>query len=208
MKKSKALLLALCAAALSVGVTFGTLAYLTDSEAVTNTFTVGQVHISLDELDTDGSKTNVTPDSDPVRDKANEYHLIPGQTYTKDPIVHVRADSESSWVFVKVENGISNIECDDAGYVSVAAQVANNGWTSLDGATNVFYKSWEKGAADCDLEVFEGFKVDGAVTNDQIATYANSQIVVTAYAIQAAGFESDVSGAWGAFVAQNPELFG
>ena len=198
MKKSKVLLLMLCTAALSVAAAFGTLAYLTDSQAVTNTFTVGQVQITLDELDVDNS----TPGEND-RDTANKYHLIPGQTYVKDPTVHVRADSESCWVFVKVDNGISAIECDDADYVSVAKQVENNGWTSLEGVTNVFYKAWEKGTADRDLEVFESFKVDGSVNNTGIADHANSQIVVTAYAIQAAGFDT-ASAAWTAYTNQHP----
>ena len=223
MKKSKALLLALCAAALSVGVTFGTLAYLTDTEAVTNTFTVGQVHISLDELDvdkeTDTNPNDITDDetkgTDKQRDKANIYHLIPGQEYTKDPIVHVRADSESSWVFVKVENGISEIEAASVkdGYQNITDQIAANGWTKLEGitgVTNVYYQMWDKeeDKNDRDLEVFQNFKIAGdGVDNDDIDDYAEKEIKVTAYAIQAAGFENNVSGAWAAFVDQNADLF-
>ena len=86
MKKSKVLLLLLCTVALSMAAAFGTLAYLTDSEAVTNTFTVGQVHISLDETDVDASGVK---DGD-TRVKANTYHLIPGQTYTKECTVTVK----------------------------------------------------------------------------------------------------------------------
>ena len=208
-----------------MGVTFGTMAYLTDTEAVTNTFTVGQVHISLDEADVDDTDKDGNTTE---RDKTNEYHLIPGQTYIKDPIVHVRADSESSWVFVKVENGISDIEAATeataTGYKSIADQISVNDWTPLDGVTNVFYKKWEKPTAAVDddyydLAVFQNFKVDGEKTVNveegktapagkyDIADYGNAQIVVTAYAIQAAGFENNVSGAWAAFVDQNADLF-
>ena len=215
MKKSKALLLALCAAALSVGVTFGTLAYLTDTEAVTNTFTVGQVHISLDEENVDKKDAEGKDNADEPRDKANKYHLIPGQTYKKDPIVHVRADSESSWVFVKVENGISEIEAASVkdGYQNITDQIAANGWTKLEGitgVTNVYYQMWDKeeDKNDRDLEVFQNFKIAGdGVDNDDIDDYAEKEIKVTAYAIQAAGFENNVSGAWAAFVDQNADLF-
>ena len=82
----------------------GTIAYLTTkSKVVTNTFTVGDINIILDETDTDNSKTEVTPDSNPVRDIANKYDLIPGNTYVKDPKVTVEAGSESCYIFVKVE---------------------------------------------------------------------------------------------------------
>ena len=73
----------------------GTLAYLTDSDSVTNTFTIGQVDIVLDEADVD-ENGEVIEGSDRV--KENEYHLIPGQTYTKDPTITVQANSEESFV--------------------------------------------------------------------------------------------------------------
>ena len=49
----KAILLVLCVILLVVASVMGTLAYLTDTEAVTNTFTVGKVGITLDETDVD-----------------------------------------------------------------------------------------------------------------------------------------------------------
>ena len=197
MKKSKVLLLLLCTVALSMAAAFGTLAYLTDSEAVTNTVTVGQVHITLDEENVDKKDASGNDNASELRDTANKYHLIPGQTYTKDPIVHVQEGSESCWVYVKVENGISDIECDDADYVSVAAQIAANGWAPLDGVTNVYYQLWdkEKDKGARDLEVFENFKIDGEkATNEEIAKYETATkgtvVKVTAYAIQAAGFDT------------------
>lgn len=73
----------------------GTLAYLTDSESVTNTFTVGQVDIVLDEADVD-ENGEIIEGSDRV--KENKYHLIPGQNYTKDPTITVQANSEDSYI--------------------------------------------------------------------------------------------------------------
>lgn len=90
----KVVVLALCMAAIAAASVFGTMAYLTDNEAVTNTFTVGNVNIKLDEADV---KTDGTPDTDD-RVQANEYHLLPGRTYTKDPTVTVEAGSEDSYV--------------------------------------------------------------------------------------------------------------
>ena len=96
MKKTKAILMALCAVLLVAASVMGTLAYLTSTDEVVNTFTVGNVVITMDETDFDNS----TPTAE--RDKANVYHLLPGHEYVKDPIVHVDADSEDCYLFVEV----------------------------------------------------------------------------------------------------------
>ena len=94
--KNKALLLSLCAVALVAASILGTIAYLTDDESVTNTFTVGNVDITLDEVKVD---ENGNPVSSGERTEAgNDYHLLPGYTYTKDPTVHVVKGSENSYV--------------------------------------------------------------------------------------------------------------
>ena len=80
----KALLLALCAVLLVVSTVFATLAYLTSTtKVVTNTFTVGDIVITLDETDVDvyGKKDGET------RVLKNDYKLIPGHNYTKDPTI-------------------------------------------------------------------------------------------------------------------------
>jgi len=95
-ERTRKVLLMLCCALALVGVSIGaTLAYLTDTESVTNTFTVGNVSIDLNETDVDGDGT-----------KKNGYHLVPGQTYTKDPTVTIKANSEPSFVrmFVTVQD--------------------------------------------------------------------------------------------------------
>ncbi len=97
--KSKALLLTLCAVLLVAASVLGTMAYLTSSAEVKNTFTIGKVEIKLDEA-------KVTADGIPVegaaRVTANSYKLMPGTTYTKDPTVTVKAGSEESYVRMKV----------------------------------------------------------------------------------------------------------
>ena len=97
--KSKALLLTLCAVLLIAASVLGTMAYLTSSAEVKNTFTVGKVEIKLDEA-------KVTADGIPVEGAArvteNSYKLMPGTTYTKDPTVTVKAGSEESYVRMKV----------------------------------------------------------------------------------------------------------
>lgn len=196
-KKSKALLLALCAVALVIVSVFSTVAYLTSQDSVTNTFTVGKVAITLDEQDVNGASSRV---------ESNAYHLIPGTTYTKDPTVHVDAISESCYVFVKVENGIAAIEApatsapsDVLAYAPIADQISAHGWTALDGVQNVYYKEYTKSAnaADRELVVFDEFKINGSVDGTTLDSYNGKTIIVTAYAVQSSGF-STAKAAWDA----------
>lgn len=165
----------------------GTVAYLTSTKTVTNTFTVGKVEITLDETDVDvyGVKDGDT------RVMTNTYRLIPGQPYTKDPIVHFQPKSEASWLFVKVENDISAIEADGN---TIAAQILANGWTKLDGETGVYYKQVPANntSAAVDYPVFRSFTLKG---DADVAAYDGKTVVVTAYAIQAAGFTT-AGAAW------------
>ena len=66
----------------------GTYAYLTDTKAVKNTFTTGNVYITLTET---GAENGL-----------NSYHLIPGKSYTKDPTITLNAGSENAYVAAKV----------------------------------------------------------------------------------------------------------
>lgn len=96
-KRTVALVLAIVLVfAVAVG---GTVAYLTSTANVKNTFTVGSVNIKLDEA-------KVTPDGKAVtpaeRVTANDYKLMPGHVYTKDPTVTVLNGSEESYVRMKV----------------------------------------------------------------------------------------------------------
>lgn len=97
--RTKALLLTVCAVLLVAATVFTTVAYLKSTDAVTNTFTVGKVAITLDEAKVDSNGKAVEPAE---RVKANEYHLLPGHTYTKDPTVTVKKGSDESYVRMKV----------------------------------------------------------------------------------------------------------
>ena len=102
--KTKALLMSLCAVLLVAASVLGTMAYLTDSKDVKNTFTVGNVAIKLDEAKVDENGTQVVDkDGNPVaRVTENEYKLLPGHTYVKDPTVTVLKPSVASYVRMKV----------------------------------------------------------------------------------------------------------
>ena len=188
MKKAKKILALVLSALVLMSLTVvGTLAYLTSlTPTVTNTFTVGNVQITLDEAPVDANGAMISGD----RVTENNYKLLPGHTYYKDPTVHVDDASEDCWLFVKVENEIAAIE--DA--TTIAAQMTANGWTLVDGETNVYAHAYIANAGD-DVVVFSSFKVKGNVTNAELATYAGKTVKITAYAVQADGFATAAS-AW------------
>ena len=78
--KKKITAIFLCVALVAIAIVGASLAYFTDSKTATNTFTMGDVKIKLDE-------TNV---NDPTGDRvtSNTYNVYPGAVVTKDPIVH------------------------------------------------------------------------------------------------------------------------
>lgn len=188
--KTKALVLALCAVLLVVTTVFVTMAFLTSEDSVQNTFTVGEVAISLDELDVDeddlltDNKEYTKDGITTTRDKANEYKLIPGKTYIKDPTIHVGAKSEPCYLFVKVENGLENAEAD--GNTTIVAQMTANGWSLVDGETNIYVYN-QIVSKNTDVVVFSSFTIDGETV---VANFKDAKINVTAYAIQAEGFEN------------------
>jgi len=199
MSAKKIVTLVLCmvlVAALSVA---GTLAYLTSTDEVVNTFTYGKIEIKMDETDVDeyGVKDGDT------RNKANTYKLIPGHKYTKDPIVYVKSDSENSYLFVQVVNEIASIEADTN---TIAAQIEKYGWTLLEEGGNVYWKLYDKKTNPEEewikVPVFDEFTIKGTINNTTVENYNSKSIKVTAYAIQADGF-AGASAAWAAYGTQH-----
>lgn len=187
--KARKILVSLAALALVAAISIGgTLAYLTQQKTVTNTFTVGNVTITMDETDVDDST------KDAARDTQNSYKLLPGKTYTKDPIIHVDTNSESCYLFVTIKNEIAAIEDIDN---SVEKQMEAKGWAKVTGVNNLYvYIGTEENASDpkvvaagADVTVFEQIVIKGeGVTNESLKAYDGKTIVVNAYAIQAEGF--------------------
>ncbi len=188
--KTKVLALALCAVLLVVTTVFVTMAFLTSKDSVKNTFTVGKVTITLDEakVTTDGAKVEGAE-----RVKENSYHLIPGHFYVKDPTIHVDDESEDCWLFVKVENGLKDI----IDTRTIEEQLVDNGWSLVDGESNIYAYKEIATAETKDYKVFDNFKLKGDADVALYATADNedSVINVTAYAIQADGFDT-AAAAW------------
>lgn len=183
MKKAKKVLLLMLCAVLLVGASVAvTVAYLTDQETVTNTFTVGKVDLDLKEYEVDpqtGLKTNT------VVPKLENLELVPGRTIQKNPFITVSSDSETCWLFIKVENNLGS---------AVTINWAS-GWTEVEGH-NGYYMYNATVDANTKVPVFESITVAATETQATLDAIQTKNIIITAYAVQAAGI--DQTAAWGA----------
>ena len=179
--KKKILALTLCVAMLAIMLVSGTLAYFTDNDAKTNTFTVGNVSIVLTEpkWDTVGA--------------AEAFDVYPGEALAKDPTVtndgknpcFVRV-SVTGWdALIKAGLSANNItyRTDD-----VDAELGENWVLHTDG---YFYYTKVMQPADVTDALFDQIVIPTDVVND--ATGAQYNLEVKAYAVQAQGAKPSFS---------------
>ena len=147
MKKKTVALLLACVMALGVAIG-GTMAWLVDSTGeVKNTFTVGDINITLTETGTDTSGNK-------------NYDFVPGDNKVKDPKVTVTAASEACYLFVKVDVA-NNSRTDGAVTVdSIVDWAIAGGWTAYGSVadapkngTYYYYRTVAKG------EGADGFQI-------------------------------------------------
>lgn len=141
-KKAVKLLSILLAAALLIGASIGgTLAYLSaKSDTVVNTFTVGNINITLKET---GAKETGTD----TGIFAKSLKMVPGNDIAKDPTVTVEGGSEDCYLFVKITEGdeaakliATTSNKDNNGGTYITYDVAT-GWTAVDGEDSVYYRT-------------------------------------------------------------------
>lgn len=187
----------------------GTYAYLQDSKAQKNTFTTGNVYITLDEaVVMKAEATGNLIGADTRTTATQNYHLYPGMTVTKDPTIHIQAGSETAYVAAKVTitgdlSGLTigeNALVDADGKLNVNAllsggllagtgctieQVAGtNTWTLYIYVTEAYAKS----ETATDIVVFNTLTVPSAWDNAEMDLIDTMEITVEAYAVQANGF--------------------
>ena len=175
---------ALLALVLVIGcVAGGTVAWLVaKTDPVVNTFTYGDINITL---------TETKPENKQAK-------IIPGVDIEKDPKVTVEGGSEACWLFVKVE--------EEGTFVTgkVTYSIAT-GWTQGDGTkipANVYYRAVDAVTADTSFYVLQGNTKypNGVVTVSSDLTKTEIQkapatLTFTAYAVQKDGI-ADAETAW------------
>ena len=155
----------------------GTVAWLVSStDPVVNTFTYGDINITLGET------------------TGRDYKIIPGVNIDKDPKVTVKKDSEACWLFVKVEEAGTFVAN------KVTYSIAD-GWTKGDGTNipaNVYYRAVDAVTNDTDFAVLKDNKIyvsEELSKSDIQSITAQPKLTFTAYAVQKDGI-TDASTAW------------
>lgn len=179
-----ALVLVLCCA---MG---GTLAWLVDSTTeVKNTFTYGDINISLWEHKLNGDGLTLSTEVFTETEQTG-FKMIPGNKIEKDPTVTVKANSEASWLFVKI---VESDNFDSFMEFSIAT-----GWTALNDANadgiaddGVYYRTVAATTVDRDFDVLKDktVSVKKDVTKDELNALNEENmptLTFTAYAIQSA----------------------
>lgn len=155
----------------------GTVAWLVSStSAVVNTFTYGDINITLGET------------------TGRDYKIIPGVNIDKNPKVTVKKDSEACWLFVEVKEE-GTFVADKVTY-SIA-----DGWTKGDGTkipANVYYRAVNAVTDDTDFAVLKDNKIyvsEELSKSDIQSITAQPKLTFTAYAVQKDGI-TDAGTAW------------
>lgn len=167
----------------------GTLAWLTSSAEITNTFTMGNVNITLDEANL------ATSDEDDRTSSDQTYTVYPGAVVEKDPQITVEADSAPCYVYAWVSDTLT-INGADATTVTV-----NDAWTlvqaNINGGTVYRYANGVVSTSESDqplTKVFNSITISTAV--EQAADGENvitGNIEVKAFAIQSEGLTDGVT---------------
>lgn len=157
----------------SVGETLAWMVCQTD--LIINTFTYGKIDITLTEKD-----TKLDDDND---EKTNTYEIEPGETIIKDPTITVEAESEASWLFVKLEKSEN--------FDQYLEYTMAEGWKLLDAKQGVYYR--EVGETDAaegieiqvlkDHSVIVKEEVDKEMLN-KLNQESYPTLKITAYAVQ------------------------
>ena len=192
--KKKITLAVICAVLSCVCLIGTTFAWLTDKTAtVTNTFTVGNIKISLDET----KGTEVVG--------GRQFKMIPGATIAKDPKVTVVGGSEACWLFVKIEETSNTFTSGGATVKYVNYEIAD-GWTALDGFSGVYYRQVNANSSTGTVDAVtysvlanDQIIINSAATAADLAGATNTKLAFTAYAAQQAGLT--VEQAWALFTA-------
>ena len=200
----------LLAVVLLIGVGVGgTLAWLQDTTpTLTNTFTVGDVTLTLKESPITVADDGTVSYGTPAEGVSNTYPALPGASYRKDPVVTVDENSEKCYLFVKFE-----YTTDASTYYTYTSKLTiGEGWTKLSSATEdgitteVWHRTVDKSTTDTSFDLLAKLGGDYAeditlavnplaVTNDTVDKASAQKLVYTAYAVQFDNVD-DAEAAW------------
>ena len=206
--KKKLLAMVICMAMLAISVAGGTMAYFTDADEKTNTFTVGSVDIELLES-TLHRQVDKSSDDDIILDAAcyQDYlkeagkNMVPGHEVRKAPYIRNIGKNDA---FVRIKMTVDEelfSKLDMTLYTTgfdAGDMVMDEGTKNSDGTvTYTFtYTKALKPDAVTYYAPFWKFKIKDALDNDDLTSLtcqgAINSIIVRAEAIQAEGFSDHI----------------
>lgn len=221
MNKKKTILAAVVL--LLVFVVGGAIAYFTDTDDATNTFTIGSVDIDLVESTWENLDTNTVDKNDnDIPDAAEE--MMPGETVDKDPVIKNLSTKNPAYVFLKVEVPCSKAVTTPTSLptTELFQYTVNAGWTELSSAavactdsgtaTHIYYygnsttltelaKATNASTPTATPALFDEVTLLSTLQSSQIPNPdAAKNIVVTGYGIQTEGLTSTTPAAvWSNF---------
>lgn len=169
--KKKIIALCLVIALAATAVIGGTLAYFTDNEEATNTFTVGNVNITLTEPNWEGTGSQDAPE------------VYPGEPLAKDPTV---TNTGANPCFVRIK--VTGLDClDPAGMITYRTDYVTGklGDHWVDGGDGYFYYDQVLAVDATTDALFDQIVIPTDLENGDAETEFN--VVVTAEAVQAQG---------------------
>ena len=204
MKKNRTIIAAVVLLlVLAVG---GAVAYFTDSEQKTNTFTIGSVDITLTE---DGWDALADTNNNDIPDAAED--MMPGESVTKDPLINNVSTKNPAYVFIKVVVPCTTIVAPATTSEEIFTYTVNAGWTELPSAavactsggnaTHVYY--YGSNGTLTQLDKAANSSTPTSTTNPLFSTISlrstlkgnegltdQKQVVITGYGIQTTGLSS------------------
>lgn len=189
MKKSKKFLaLILSLAVIAVTTVSPTFSWLSaQSERVVNTFAGGAIAIVVDEA-------KVGPDGSVVegdRVTENRYKYVAGAVLDKDPTPTILKGSDSCYVFLYLENELTD---------KFSLNIDNNAWKAVaqNGGNTLYVYNTIVDASNADNDVtltpiFTKVTVSDSLTAQDINELGERTLCVTAYAVQTESLSSEAA---------------
>lgn len=185
-KKVTAIALAVCI--LAVAVIGATMAYFTDTDSKTNTFTFGKVDIDLTEKSIEDKEKGVKAGTVGTDGGITYPGVLPGLVYSKVPTVTVKRESLDAWVIITATvptvynwDGLFNDSIDTANFTKDKKIVGEN--------TVYYFYANAAVTAGSSVTPFTEVKINPALTQNDVKNLPTFNVVVNAYGIQKDGFD-------------------
>lgn len=183
-KKVTAIALAVCI--LAVAVIGATMAYFTDTDSKTNTFTFGGVDIELNETSEEDKKNNIHAGAE-KEDGFTYEKVLPGLVYSKVP--EVKVVEGPAWVVVTVTVPTIYDHADFFNETANERDFAKEKKVVGENTVYYFYSTNKDGVATGEnLKIFDQIKINPDLTQDDVKPPRSFDVVVNAYGIQKEGF--------------------